>query len=51
MLTEEQDDAILQSHKRNGHVDLDYRWPNNEIPYEIAVEHFCELLFEVIQIL
>ncbi|XP_001844560.2 blastula protease 10 [Culex quinquefasciatus] len=40
VLTEEQDDAILQSHKRNGHVDLDYRWPNNEIPYEIAVEHF-----------
>lgn len=39
VLTEEQENAIF-SLGRNGHVDLVYRWPNNEIPFVISEDHF-----------
>ncbi|XP_055626255.1 blastula protease 10-like [Toxorhynchites rutilus septentrionalis] len=40
ILTEAQQDEIL-SRKRNGRIELAYRWPSNEIPYEIVVDDFA----------
>lgn len=39
ILNEQQIDALNNNKRRNGLVDMYYRWPNNIVPYQLSPNH------------
>lgn len=39
MILNEQQIGALNNDRRNGLVDINYRWPNNTVPYQLSQNH------------